>query len=322
MAPTDLDRLFATLAAAQEGVASLAQARLLGFTEGSITHRRRSGRWPLVLPGVVRLPGAPTSPQSTLIAGLLLLGDRAVASHRSAAALHGLEGFRLDTVEFTARSGRHHFTPLLRVHSTSRLEPLDVTSVRRDLPPGTRRDRSLRRARPVTHLPATSPSRTIIDLAWSEPADVVSRAIDSAVRHGLTSPSYLADRLADLRGRGRRGVRLLDVLLDDSGGHSWLERRFLRLVREAGLPRPDTQVVVRASRRFVARVDFLFRPQRLVVEVSGRLGHTSEPDRRRDSRRRNELQSLGYRVIEFTTGDVVGEPARVIAELICHLGPF
>jgi very-short-patch-repair endonuclease len=105
----------------------------------------------------------------------------------------------------------------------------------------------------------------------------------------------------------------------DSGGHTWLERRFLRLVREAGISRPRPQVITRWGGRFVARVDFSFDSLPVVVEVSGRLGHTLEPERRRDARRRNERQALGYYVIEFTTTDVVTNPAYVLAELARYI---
>ena len=77
---------------------------------------------------------------------------------------------------------------------------------------------------------------------------------------------------------GRAGVRRLDRLLTDTGGESMLERRFLALVRRAGLAGPETQVVQRRNGRHVAGVDFLFRRQGVVVEVTGRLGHSTPTD--------------------------------------------
>ncbi len=63
-----------------------------------------------------------------------------------------------------------------------------------------------------------------------------------------------------LRSRGRFGIpRLLDAIEGAAairGGHSWLEREYLRLVSAAGLPIPLTQqVLARAGDRLV-RVDF------------------------------------------------------------------
>ena len=146
----------------------------------------------------------------------------------------------------------------------------------------------------VDDLPATSASRTIIDLAATASIAELERAIDSAVRDGLTSAGCSSP--ASWSGSGpsaRRGVVLLDELLVDSGGHSDLERRFLALVRRAGLPRPTCQRVFRRDGTTLARVDFSFEPRPVIVEVSGRRGHSSDAERARDAQRRNELQHLG-----------------------------
>jgi len=123
------------------------------------------------------------------------------------------------------------------------------------------------------------------------------------------SPKVLELRLTTLRGSGRWGCRLLDSLVDDSGGHTMLERRFLELVREANLPRPRTQVIHRKDGRHIARVDFLFEEFNVVVEVSGQLGHSTPSERARDAQRRNELQDLGRKVFEYTWEDVTQQPA-------------
>ena len=92
-----------------------------------------------------------------------------------------------------------------------------------------------------------------------------------------------------------------------------LERRFLELVRQAGLPRPATQVVHRDGGRTFARVDFLWPELGVVVEVSGRRGHVSDAERARDAQRRNELQDVGLRVYEYTWDDVTRRPEHVAA---------
>lgn len=171
----------------------------------------------------------------------------------------------------------------------------------------------------LTSFRVTTASRTILDLAAVLDADRLGGAIDSAARLGLSSPGYLARRLASLRGRGRSGVRLLDEVMLDSGGHSWLERRYLRLMRERGLPRPACQAVHSRGGTFVARVDFDYRPAPLVVEVAGRRGHTSDADRARDARRRNELGLLGIQVIDFVTTQVIDDPDYVVATVADRL---
>ncbi len=114
-----------------------------------------------------------------------------------------------------------------------------------------------------------------------------------------------------LRGPGRWGAPRLDRLLIDAGGHTLLERRFLKLMRTAGLPRPTTQLVHRVNGRTYARVDFCFEGQSIVVEVSGRKGHSSPSERARDAQRRNELQDAGRRVYEFTYEQVFNDGAHV-----------
>ena len=166
----------------------------------------------------------------------------------------------------------------------------------------------------VQGFPCSTATRTVLDLAASGAKSTrLAAALDSAIRLRLSAPLVLVKRLAELRGPGRHGVRLLDKLLIDSGGETVLERRFLTLIREAGLPRPLTQRRIRSNGRHVARVDFLYEEQRVVIEVSGRLGHSNPDDRDRDAQRRNELHDLGYRVYEYTWGHLTRRPDFVIS---------
>ena len=112
---------------------------------------------------------------------------------------------------------------------------------------------------------------------------------------------------------------MLDELLVDAGGHTILERDFLRLMRLGGLPRPRTQVIHRRDGTTYARVDFLFELYGVVVEVSGRKGHSSPTERQIDAQRRNELQDAGRRVFEYTYEDVVARPNHVIATMTQRL---
>jgi very-short-patch-repair endonuclease len=92
-------------------------------------------------------------------------------------------------------------------------------------------------------------------------------------------------------------------------------------MREAGLPRPEPQVVFKDGERTLARVDFLFRDFGLVVEVSGQLGHATPTERARDAQRRNELQDLGLTVYEFTYDQVVNHTRWVQQQMRRRLRP-
>ena len=91
---------------------------------------------------------------------------------------------------------------------------------------------------------------------------------------------------------------------------SELEEIFLALCGTHSLTRPETNVHVDGH-----EVDFLWRGQRLIVEVDGRAAHHTrrafEADRARDA----ELTASGYRVMRFTQRRLEREPAVVADEL-------
>jgi hypothetical protein len=296
----DFEQRIAAAAADFHGLVTRTDATRAG-TGRQVRRRVANEEWITLAPGVWRLAGVPTSWEMQLHAGLAWLGPTAVVCGAAAAALHGFDGFLPGPVEFLVpRTQRWRRGPFV-VHTTDRLELIDRAS--------------------AGGLPVTSAARTIIDLAGR---DVTSRqlaaAIDSAARSGLISIASLTARMTALRARRPAGIRRLDELMLDAGGHSYLERRFLRLLRELGMPRPRTQVVYRRDGTTVARVDFGVADRDVVIEVSGRRGHSSDADRRRDARRRNELQRQGKKVIEFTTADVLDDPDYVGRTLREHLG--
>jgi very-short-patch-repair endonuclease len=290
----------AVIAADQHGVVSLSQAAAAGLSRTQLRRLVVGGWLEPAAPRVLAVAGSPATWRRSLWTGVLSLGVDAVVSHRAAAGWHRFDRARPNAVEFTLqRTSRGRSSPFT-IHTTGSLPPID-------------------RVR-VEGLPVTSATRTVIDLARARVPDAtLAAAIDSAVRVGSSSPIVLAARLSELRGRGRWGCRRIDALLLDAGGHSPLERAFLRIVREARLPRPSTQRVHRMGSRTVARVDFLFEPYDLVVEVSGRLGHASAEERARDAQRRNELQAMGRTVYEYTRAQVDDEVTRIIREVRTHL---
>ena len=292
-----------SIARTQEGLLSAHDLRDAGVTGQQRRWQVQRGWMEPIAPRVYRICGAPSTHRQHLRAGLLSLGPHSCVSFEAAAALHELDRSDLAAVEFTV--GRHRRRSALpwTVHTTSFLPPLDIVEVK-----GFR---------------ATSATRTVLDLALARsPRRRVEAAFDSAVRRGLSHPTVLEERLRTLRGSGRWGVAMIEEILPDSGGHSPLERSFLKIVREGKLPRPITQAVQRMpDGRHVARVDFLFDEHHLVVEVTGRLGHVSDAERTRDAQRRNELQDLGFSVIEYTSTQVWKQRFWVLDDLTRRLTP-
>lgn len=293
-------------AAGQLGLLTVRQAINSGMTQDVLERRVGRGEFERVGRGVLAIAGMPWTWERRAEAVLLALGPDARLSHRAAAHVLGFDGFGACAVEVTVTRGRSVRSPLAVVHTTAANSRLDVIRVGR--------------------FRATSGSRTIIDLCGAGVSeDQLSAAIGSAIRDGHTSEVFLRKRLAALRGRGRCGVRLLDRVLEGPIAHSHLERTFLRLVRQARMPAPQTQVILRGER--VMRVDASWLDAMLVVEVMGHRFHVTRTDLQRDAHRRNELQEMGFLVIELTTDDLADRPAqsmdRVRRNLIARLpAPF
>ncbi len=188
----------------------------------------------------------------------------------------------------------------------------------------TSRDRNVRRIGHVIHttheiplidrttkygIPLLSPTRTLIDLARSISAEALTSAVDSAIRDGGTSEDFLHQRINALRASGRQGpANLLAVLAGAEitrGGQSWLEREVLRLLHGAGLPKPQTQVVLARRKDKLIRVDFHFPGTRIVIEALGYRWHRSGAQMQIDAERANRLVLDGFIPLQFTYSQIV-----------------
>jgi very-short-patch-repair endonuclease len=159
-----------------------------------------------------------------------------------------------------------------------------------------------------THIPVTTPARTLVDLADVLPRRALERAIDQA--------EYLRLDLGGLvprHGRPGSGV-LCRVLADHRAGstltRSELEERFLTLHRAGELPRPVVNARVAGY-----EVDFLWQAERLIVETDGHAAHGTRAAFERDRLRDAELTALGYRVVRITYRRLVREPNAVREQL-------
>lgn len=294
---THLRRLTA-IANGQLGSFSRQQAHAAGISDDQLRRWVESGVLVRIGPHAFRLIGADTTSRGALQALVLDVGEPCWVSGPTAAALFGLDGFVLQPpFHLTVRRDRNvrrigHF-----VHSTSDLPLIDRET--------------------LDGIPVTSPSRTIIDIAGDVGIDRLTAAVDAAFRDGLSCESLLRRRAAALRVRGRAGIpMLLDVLdggSDIKGGHSWLEREFLRIVADAGLPRPDTQVVLTRAGDRVVRVDCRFPGTNLVVELLGYRWHRSKMQMAGDAERLNALALDGFAAFQFTYDHVVEQPTMVVA---------
>jgi len=159
----------------------------------------------------------------------------------------------------------------------------------------------------------TSPLRTLSDLARALDHRAAVVAADSALRLGEVGLEELLGSLRAAWGGGAGRVRRVGRDVDPASG-SVLETLLRLLLWSSPLPRPVTQhVVLDRGGSFVARVDFCWPAQRLVVEADGFAFHADRAAYRRDRDRLNELERLGWRVLRVTWEDVVARPAHVLA---------
>ncbi|MHB8511593.1 MAG: type IV toxin-antitoxin system AbiEi family antitoxin domain-containing protein [Actinomycetota bacterium] len=282
----------ATLSSTQHSVFSRGQAMSLGMTRNMIQHRLRAGRWEQVTRDVFRLAGAPPSWFQSLMTACLAWGDLAVVSHRAAAALWELAGFAARLVEIT------------------------VPAALRRSAPGIVHRNALTAAETTRHrgIPVTRPARTLIDLASVTDRSLLEVALDDALRRRLVSLPQM--RWMIERTEARRGARVMRSLLDERKGsaisESPLETRFLRLILEAGLPRPVSQYEVMLSNGRRARIDFAYPEHLVAIETDGYRWHSSRDDWETGLARRNELTLLGWQVIHVTPKQLEETPDRVL----------
>ncbi len=278
----------------QHQLITVRDVRRLGISAHRWRVMRDEGWWIPVSPSHFRHASTPLTLELRARAGLGWLGPHALLFGTTALWWMGLDIDEPARPEFVVPRRQRSVITGMEVHTSIRLPPVDIS-----------RHRGLR---------TTTGARAIIDMMRGDVSvREVEDIIDCAVAARRTSLPTLRRRLAALQGKGQPGCPLLRELLLDSGGESYLERRFLRLVRTAGLPTPECQVAFRASSGKPLRVDFRFG--RVIVEVSGRLGHSTDRDRQRSGRRKVELEDQGCRVIEFTTADVIDDPPYVLRTL-------
>jgi hypothetical protein len=219
-------RAVAELAARQRGVVSLEQLRACGVGRGAVEKAVRAGRLHRLYRGVYAVGHAHLGREGRRLAAVLACGEGAVLSHRTGAAHWGLLETNQARVDVTARRGRREVAGI-RLHWSRSLTPRDTT----------------------THdgIPITSIARTLLDLAATTRPDRLERALAQAERLRLYDHAAIADVLS--RSNGHRGKQDLTraTAQEPKLTRNELEAKFLQLVRQAGLPEPQTNIPLTAS---------------------------------------------------------------------------
>lgn len=269
-----------------------------GLTVIDVRRMLDQGWWRVLHPRVYAAQSTPLTTAVREAAALLHLGERSCLSAFSAAQHQRLEvtGLADDRVWACVPVG------VVR----PRRPGLEVLRTRR--PPQTEL---------VAGLPCTVVPRTVIDLAAHLDRPGLQTLLADAVRSRRTTVERVTAMAADFGGRpGLADLRLVCTEFDPLF-ESQLEQEALpHLSSVVPGEQWEQQVeLVDGAGRFVARVDFLLRRLRLVVEVDGFAHHSSPSARTRDARRDRRLTAMGFVVVRFTTEDVRRQPARLRAEL-------
>lgn len=275
----------AEVARRQHGVVSLAQLREAGLDGGAVKWRVRRGRLHRVHRGVYALGHARITARGRLWAATLAIPGSAL-SHRSAAAAWDLCPVP-NRLEVTTR-GTSRNVEGVRVHHARTLEATTQ-------PDG---------------LPLTTLSRTLRDLAATEPEQRLTRLLRRAEHLRLLDTTALTSPT------GTRGARRLRAALGEVAPaegtytRSDLEERFVELIASAELPAPAVNTVIEGY-----EVDFAWRRSRVIAETDGAATHLTQSAFEADRRKDAVLTAAGWRVVRFTWRQVTPDPEAVAGVL-------
>ena len=263
-------------------------ARELGYSAKMIRGRLEKEEWTALHPGVFTFAGsAPTWHRDAVAA---CDWSRGVLAGRAAGFLHGLPGCQEPPLEVLTTDRKVMPRCGIVVHLTNRLPREQVSFVK--------------------GIPCTSVERTLLDLCGFFGDRAGAIALDDALRRGLVTLGSLDHCLFLTARRGRRGCGRLRRLVQERVGlhelpNTPLETLVFEFLRRFELPLPEIQYEIRdGSGRFVARPDFVYSKEKLILEAHSKQWHWGLRAEREDLIRHERIVQLGFRVIYLTAADV------------------
>lgn len=164
----------------------------------------------------------------------------------------------------------------------------------------------------------TTPARTGLDLGRRRGRIRALIGVDAlANRTGVTAAeiAQLIPHHPGIRGL----VQLREVLeLMDGGAESPQETRTRLVLVDTGLPKPETQIVVRDEfGEFVARIDMGYREFKVGIEYDGEQHWNDPVQRAKDIERLARLAELGWVIIRISS-DILRNRPRTFIEWVCQ----
>jgi hypothetical protein len=265
-----------------------------GLKIGAINSRVRAGRLHRLHRRVFAVGHPHLSPEARWLAAVLALGDGALLSHVSAAALWGLRPSASARIHVTVpTSAGHPHRGDIVVHRSRTIGAAD----------GRKRDA----------IPVTSVARTLFDIAGMLAPGPLERAVEQSLLRRLFDLHAVNAVIA--ANKTRPGAATLANIVatihhEPPLTRSNLEGLMRDLCDEHALPRPEVNAMVEGE-----EVDFFWRARRLIVETDGHESHGTRAAFERDRAKDARLTMLGYRVVRFTYKQLVYDPETVVRTL-------
>jgi very-short-patch-repair endonuclease len=272
-----MDELW-VLSEGQYGVFARWQAGAFGMTWRRLDALVLRGILEQATRSVLRVVGAPRSPEQDLMIAVLDAGPGSAATLRASGWLWGLPGLAPGIHDVVRARGRSPRASMGIDHWPRTLSPDHITEVR---------------GIATVALPVT-----LFQLAGHPgTAHRIGRLIDAVHAKVPSILHTLHDLMPQMAGRGRTGiVNMREALAERPPGAvplTGLERRFEELLTSRGIAAPRRQVSL-GGHELVGRVDYYDDRIRVIYEIDSLVHHSSLTDRRNDERRDAAARAAGF----------------------------
>lgn len=221
-----------------------------------------------------------------------------VATHRSAAVLWKLDGFRASQPEVLVPFGRRVNLAGVKVRRSRRWNPADHTR--------------------CDGIAVVGPPVLVGQLASFVPQERLRAAIDQFIREHHTSLEVLVrfhrETPLGTPGRTALGEVLAQFVADQRVPMSNFSRQVADLLVAAGLPEPVLEHSFYDDEGLIQMVDLAY-PAVLAIGLDSLARHRDRATFINDRRARNRLELLGVKVLLFSWWDFRDEPDRLVAQV-------
>jgi very-short-patch-repair endonuclease len=285
-------RDIATLTERQQGQVTRAQLLEMEVGRGAIAYGLRQGRIHETFTGVYAIGDLALPPLWREMGAALTCGEEAFICDHSGAAVWGVRPRRAGDVDVTVPYRRNPRRAGVRVHRARIIDRQDLVV--------------------LDGVPVASPALVLLQVVAELSFTEFERAFDDALRRKLITLADARGVLARYPGRPGAGrfaqfsasEHALEITYSDA------EQRMKALIKKGGLPMPVLNI-----RRGRVVPDFIWKRERVIVEVDGFEGHGTrrafEDDRARDAK----LEAEGWTVLRFTWRQLKFEPEVVLVRL-------